>query len=133
MWLIQKAQLAISTIVTWAQTAAQWALNAAMSANPITLIILAIIALIAILGYLYFNNEQVRAAIDGLGQTFMWVGQIMYTSIINAINWIIGALQNLWNYIFTLGGLIPANVSITGNQIIDNILTVLAFLFTLMI
>ena len=126
------------SIVTYAKAAAdkvaaaaQWLLNAAMDANPIVLVTLAIIALIAILGYLYFNNEQVRAAIDGLGQTFMWVGQIMYTSIINAINWIIGALQNLWNYIFTLGGLIPANVSITGNQIIDTILRVLAFLLTL--
>ena len=121
----------LSTIATKASAAAQWLLNIAMDANPIMLVVLAIIALVAILGYLYFNNEQVRAAIDGLGQTFMWVGQIMYTSIINAVNWIIGALQNLWNYVITLGGLLPENVSITGNSIIDTILRVLAFIVTL--
>ena len=121
----------LSTIATKASAAAQWLLNIAMDANPIMLVVLAIIALVAILGYLYFNNEQVRAAIDGLGQTFMWVGQIMYSSIINAVNWIIGALQNLWNYIMTLGGLLPQNVSITGNSIIDTVLRVMAFIATL--
>ncbi|WP_407375184.1 hypothetical protein [Methanobrevibacter sp.] len=121
----------LSTIATKASAAAQWLLNIAMDANPIMLVVLAIIALVAILGYLYFNNEQVRAAIDGLGQTFMWVGQIMYSSIINAVNWIIGALQNLWNYIITLGGLLPQNVSITGNSIIDTVLRVMAFIATL--
>lgn len=121
----------LSTIATKASAAAQWLLNIAMDANPIMLVVLAIIALVAILGYLYFNNEQVRAAIDGLGQTFMWVGQIMYMSIINAVNWIIGALQNLWTYVITLGGLLPENVSITGNSIVDTILRVLAFILTL--
>ena len=121
----------LSTIATKASAAAQWLLNIAMDANPIMLVVLAIIALVAILGYLYFNNEQVRAAIDGLGQTFMCVGQIMYSSIINAVNWIIGALQNLWNYIMTLGGLLPQNVSITGNSIIDTVLRVMAFIATL--
>ena len=106
-------------------------LNLSFLTNPIFLVVAAIVALILILGYLYFNNEQVRQAIDGLGQTFIRVGQVMYTSIINAINWIISALQNLWNYIITLGGLLPANVSITGNSIIDTILRVLAFLLTL--
>ena len=121
----------LSTIATKASAAAQWLLNIAMDANPIMLVVLAIIALVAILGYLYFNNEQVRAAIDGLGQTFMWVGQIMYTSIVDAVNWIIQALQGLWNYIITLGGMLPENISITGNSIIDTVLRVMAFIATL--
>ena len=131
MWVVQKAQVVASTIADYAATAAQWALNAAMNANPIMLVVLAIVALIAVLGYLYFNNETVRNAINGLGQTFMWVGQIIYTSIVNAVNWVIGALQNLWNYVITLGGMLPANVSITGNNIVDTILRVMAFIATL--
>ena len=131
MWVVQKAQMVASTIATYAAEAAQWALNVAMSMNPITIIIIAIVALIAVLGYLYFNNEQVRDAINNLGQTFVMVGQIIYTAMMNAVNWVIGALQNLWTYIITLGGLLPANVSITGNQIIDTILRVVAFLLTL--
>ena len=130
-WLIAKGQMIVSTIATWAQTAAQTALNFVMNANPIMLVVMAIGALIAVLGYLYFNNEQVRAAIDGLGQTFMWVGQIIYDSFVNAINWIIGALQNFYNYVMTLGGLLPNGVNVTGNQIIDSILAFLVFFATL--
>ncbi len=109
----------------------QLELNLSFLTNPIFLVVAAIVALVLILGYLYFNNEQVRAAIDGLGQTFIWVGQVMYTSIINAVNWIISALQNFYTYVMTLGGLLPENVNITGNQIIDSILAFLAFFVTL--
>lgn len=121
----------LSTIATKGMAAAQWLLNAAMNANPIMIIITAIVILIGVLAYLYFNNEQVRNAINNLGATFQRIGQIMYTSIINAVNWIIGALQNLWTYIITLGGLLPSNVEITGNNIIDTILRVVAFIATL--
>lgn len=110
---------------------AQWLLNVAMDANPIMIVVLAIIALIAILGYLYFNNEQVRDAINGLGQAFINAGQIIYTTVLSIVDWVIQSLQNLWIYIITLGGLLPENVSITGNNIIDIILRVMAFLFTL--
>ena len=78
----------LSEIATKAAAAAQWLLNIAMDANPIMLVVLAIIVLVAILGYLYFNNEQVRAAIDGLGQTFMWIAQIIYSTIVAAIQWV---------------------------------------------
>ena len=131
MWVAEKAAVVASTIAEYAAAAAQWALNVAMSANPIGILIIAITALIAILGYLYFNNEQVRAAIDGLGQTFMMVGQIIYDTFMNIIQWVISGLQMLWEYIFTVGGLIPANVEITGNQVIDTIIRVMAFVATL--
>ena len=112
-------------------TAMQWLWNAALAANPITLIVLAIAALIAILAYLYFNNEQVRNSINALGQSFIMVGQIIYTTVMNIVNWVITQLQNLWNYIMTLGGLLPEQANITGNQIVDSILMVLAFIATL--
>ena len=120
-----------STIATKAGAAAQWLLNVAMSANPIMIVVLAIIALIAVLGYLYFNNEQVRNAIDGLGQSFILAGQIIYTSVLNFVNWVITSLQNLYNYIMTLGGLLQSNVSITGNNIVDGIIGVMIFISTL--
>ena len=131
MWVVEKAALVASTIAEYAAAAAQWALNIAMDANPIGILIIAITALVAILGYLYFNNEQVRTAIDGLGQTLMNVGQIIYGFFVNAINMVISVLQGLWNYIVTLGGLIPANVNITGNMIMDTIIRVITFVATL--
>ena len=93
----------LSEIATKAAAAAQWLLNIAMDANPVMLVVLAIIALIAILGYLYFNNEQVRAAIDGLGQTFMWIAQIMRVAaelantIAKALGFKGNFVQTLWN------------------------------------
>ncbi len=45
-------------------TAAQWLLNAAMSANPIMLIVLAIAALVAGLVYAYQHSETFRAIVD---------------------------------------------------------------------
>lgn len=110
---------------------AQWLLNAAMDANPIVLITIAIIALIAILAYLYFNNEQVRNAINALGQDFVIVGQIIYSSVINFVNWVIASLQNLYTYIMTLGGFLQSNISITGNNIVDSVLGVMIFIATL--
>lgn len=44
---IHKAAMIAGTVATYATAAAQWALNAAMSANPIALVIIAIVALIA--------------------------------------------------------------------------------------
>lgn len=101
-WLWDNAVKAASTAVTKLAAAAQWLLNIAMSANPIVLVTLAIVALIAILGYLYFNNEQVRAAVDGLGQTLMGIGQTIYGYLVGAIEWLGGAWQNTVNF-FTNG------------------------------
>ena len=110
---------------------AQWLLNAAMSANPIYLVVIAIIALIAILGYLYFNNEQVRDAINALGQTFVEVGQIIYSAVLGFVDWVIQSLEGLYNYIMTFGGLLETNVSITGNNIVDSIIAIMMFIATL--
>lgn len=131
LWIIHKAQMAASTIATWASTAAQTALNFVMNMNPIMLVVMAITALIAVLGYLYFNNEQVRAAVDSLGQSFMQFGQWIYNGAIYWLQQLQTTLMNLWNYIITLGGLLPSNVQMTGNQILDTIIRVLAFIATL--
>ena len=133
--------------------AAQWLLNIAMDANPIVLVVLALVALAAALIWAYQNVDWFRemvnnlwaglqqlasmiwdnlcGALQWLGQIFAGTGQIMQDTITNAVNWIISALQGLWTYIITLGGLLPENVSITGNQIIDTILRVVMFLLTL--
>lgn len=72
----------LAKVATYAQAAAQWALNIAMSANPIGILIIAIGALIAILAYLYMTNEDVRNAINGVADAFMNV----LTPIINTVS-----------------------------------------------
>lgn len=133
MWVVQKTQLlassvasGIATIKNWALAISEWAV-----ANPIYIIIIAIVVLIAVLGYLYFNNEQVKNAIDGLGQTLYNIGTIIYGYLVQAFNIIVTTLQGVWEYITTLGGLLPEGVNMTGNQIIDGILSVMMFIATL--
>ena len=111
--------------------AAQWLLNAAMSANPITLIIIAIIALIVILGYLYFNNEQVRNAINNLGQTFMQVGQLIYTAVVNFVQTAIQALTGFWNFLVQTGQQIYTTVVNTVTQVITGIWNFIVWWYTL--
>ena len=56
---IHRAGMIASSIAMYATAAAQWALNAAMSANPIGLVILAIAALIGVLAWLVTHFEIV--------------------------------------------------------------------------
>lgn len=52
-------------VATGIATAAQWAFNAAMSANPLSLIILAVVALTAGIVALYMKSETAREIING--------------------------------------------------------------------
>ena len=80
-------------------TVAQWGLNMSMLANPVLWLVIAIVALIAILIYLYYTNEDVRNAINGVGQFFLWLGGIIYNSIIGTIQWLATVFQNFTNQI----------------------------------
>lgn len=67
-WMTEASHLATlktmaMTVAHKAAAAAQWLLNAAMSANPIGLLIIAITALVASLVYLWNTNEEFRDAI----------------------------------------------------------------------
>ena len=83
----------IARAATVAWTGVQWALNAAMSANPIGLIVIAIMALIAIVVLAWqhsetFRNivtgawEKVKAAIQAVAD---WWTQVAYPAISNAV------------------------------------------------
>lgn len=75
---------------TMAATAAQWGLNSALLACPITWIVILIIALIAVLVYFWFTNDKVAYAIlyvwdalklgimvAGLGIQGIWYGLVL--------------------------------------------------------
>jgi hypothetical protein len=59
------AEGAIATAATSVWAAAQWVLNAALTANPIGLIIAAIVALVAIIVVAYKNSETFRDIVNG--------------------------------------------------------------------
>lgn len=80
-WVIAALAVVIGVVLvaaTVAWTASIWAMNAALLANPITWIILAIIALIAAIVMLVMNWDTVVAWISEIWGGFMsWIGEVI--------------------------------------------------------
>jgi tape measure domain-containing protein len=83
-----KLAMLATKIPTMLATAAQWALNLAMDANPIGLIITAVAALVA--GLVWFFTQTT------LGKQ-IWQGFVDF--LVGAWNWIVQAAQATWNWI----------------------------------
>lgn len=83
-------------VATKLMTAAQWLLNAAMSVNPIVLIILAITAVVAALIYAYNKFEWFR---DGVDSVFSFIGD-MVDGAVDIFNSIVDFFKNNWQTIF---------------------------------
>ena len=119
MWAAEQAAKIASSVASGIATAAQWALNIAMSANPIMLVVIAIIALIAILGYLYFHNETVKNAIDGLGQALLGVWNWIVSGVSSAVESIIGFAQWLYTSLMGIWTWITEGVNNTSTTITE--------------
>lgn len=89
---IHKAAMLGGTIATYAAAAAQWALNAAMSANPIGLVIIAIVALIAAFVWLGTHFQAVSEFC-----TSMWESPTaaIIAFMMGPIGWLIYAAMGL--------------------------------------
>ena len=111
-------------IYTALATAAQWAFNAAMTANPVGLVIAAIVALIVILAYLYFTNDKVAYGIIYLwdmlviGAMTLWLGlkTVFYGLILIGQFFLLGmvgvAYGVLWAWYMFQNGLEAVGVGI---------------------
>lgn len=64
-----------ATVATKAMTAGQWLLNAAMSANPIGLVVLAVAGLVAWFVVLYKRSATVRKIVDGVWSAIKTAGR----------------------------------------------------------
>jgi phage-related protein len=82
----------IQEIFTKRQTAAQWALNASMLANPVVLIVLAIIALVAIFVILWNKSEAFRNFFKG-----MWEG--IKSAVSAVVDWFKTAVPAAWQWV----------------------------------
>lgn len=91
---------------------AQWLLNAALTANPIGIVVVAIAALVGALVLLYQKNETVRKIVDavwsgiktaigavvGWFQNTAWpVIKTVASAIGNYYRWLWGVVSNVWN------------------------------------
>lgn len=84
------SKLAAAAAKVWA--AAQWLLDAAMDANPIGLIIIAVAALVAIIILCYIHFRVFRDVIND-------VGRVIKSGFLAAFNWLKGALTDVMNFI----------------------------------
>lgn len=84
----QKVASLATSAATKAWAAAQWLLNAAMTANPIVLVVAAIAALIAIMVVAYMKVGWFR---DGV--------QAAMSGAVAAFNWMVGAAKTVFNWI----------------------------------
>jgi len=92
-WIANTAAKAANTVVTGLQTAAQWALNAAMAVNPIVWIIVGIVALIAIFIVLWKRCEWFRNFWKALWRGIVQVATAVWKAIGPTV---IGAAKALW-------------------------------------
>lgn len=103
MMLMKTWSLLVSA-ATGVMTAAQWALNAAMTANPIGLIIAGIVALLALIGYLIYRTDgwgeawthtvdSVKSLWSGLTNYMMLKWESFSGGIMNGIDHLIVAWQ----------------------------------------
>lgn len=78
-FVAQKAVMLASAVATGVMTAAQWAMNVAMAANPVGIVIAAIVALIGLIVLLWnkcaWFRDGVKAIATAVGQAFQWIGQ----------------------------------------------------------
>lgn len=145
-----KATVAISSIVTalttamaglsLAQVAAaakQWLLNAAMSANPIGLVVAAIAALVAAFVYLWNNCDSFREFWINLWDKIKSIVSVAVAGIKNVWNGITGFFSGIWNgiknafgnvadwfkNIFTKAWTNVKNVFSTGGKIFSGIVS----------
>jgi hypothetical protein len=100
---------------TIAATAAQWGLNSALLANPITWVVLAIVGLVAALILAYNYCKPFKDAVDGLAKGLMEGLKVAIDVVMKALTW-------LWeNVLAPLGKFISDVFMATINSLIGGL------------
>lgn len=96
----------VARAATVAWTGVQWALNAALTANPIGLVILAIVALVAAVVIAYKKSDTFRAIVQAAFRGVAAAGRAMWEGLKTAFSAIGRVAESLWSglkRVFRLG------------------------------
>lgn len=110
-------------VLAW--TGVQWLLNAALLANPIGLVVIAIAALVAGIIYAWKNSETFRTIVlavwaaikTAIAATVNWITGTVWPAIVAAWNAIVAATKKLWSNIQSTWNAIKAGIQAANNAI----------------
>lgn len=117
----QRVAMVATSVATKAWAAAQWLINAAMSANPVGIVIIAIVALVAAIVLAYQRSETFRKIVDGAFRAVAAAGKWLWENVLRpafqgigtAIVWVkdrVVASVNGWIVIFRTAGRVAGEV-----------------------
>jgi len=96
-----RIQLGLLAVQTKVMAAVQWLLNAAMTANPIGIVIVAIVALVAALVIAYKKSETFRKIVKGgfeaVGQAATWLWNNAVRPALQAIGKAMSVTMTIWS------------------------------------
>jgi hypothetical protein len=98
-WVVMQAKTALATLATWAQTAAQTALDFVMDANPIGLVVIAIAALIGGLVLAYNKVGFFHDAVDAMGSMVKHVASAALPLLSDAVHAVAGFVGDAVGFI----------------------------------
>jgi len=93
------AAMKVAAATSAFMTAAQWALNAAMSANPIAIVVLAIAGLVTAIAIAYNKSETFRDIVNGIGSALSGVASWINDNVVPAISLFWNAMKKAWDWI----------------------------------
>jgi len=93
------AAMKIAAATSAIMTAAQWALNAAMSANPIAIVVLAIAGLVTAIIVAYNKSETFRDIVNGIGKALSGVASWINDNVVPAISLFWNTMKKAWSWI----------------------------------
>ena len=106
MAVMSIAQLAkgmrLAKVASAAWTAVQHPLNAAISANPIGLMVMAIAALVAAIVYAYNNCEEFRQSCDRMWATVKDVAEVIWALLVKAFNAVYPIIKDVAEVVWSL-------------------------------
>ena len=100
--LVANAAIKVYTLYTQLAAAANFLLNAALMANPITMVIIAVVALIAILTALYFKFDGVRKIVDTVFKAITTGVKFSFDAITGYFEFVMGVYKSIFNGIAKL-------------------------------
>ena len=122
-WVAQRAVMGISTGLTWAMTAAQWALNAAFLANPLTWVVIGIVALVAAIIWMVTHWDTVTAVMGNVWNAIKdaWGKAMDFLSSIDLVQTGKDIISGLINGIISMGSALWDTAKGIGKSIKDSI------------